>query len=110
MYKPIPKKLLIHNIEIRKKPIPDKWGNSNEPRPTKINNVRIEPINKQVLSNTNTQVTLSALLFYDIKNSSPHYNFTVGDEVTFNNQKYTVETIEPIYTNKLHHLEIGLKI
>ena len=110
MFKQIPKSVLIHNVEYIKKSNKDKFGVSIILSKTKINNVRIEFINKQILSKTNTQITLSALLFYDVRNSHPPHNFVVGDEIIFNNQKYIIETVEQIYTNKLHHLEIGLKI
>ena len=110
MFKQIPKKLLIHSVLCVKKSNKDKFGKCDILSKIKINNVRIEFVNKQVLSKTNTQTTLSALLFYDVKNSHPPHNFVVGDEIVFNNQNYIIETVEEIYTNKLHHLEIGLKI
>ena len=63
-----------------------------------------------VTAKDNRQITLSALLIYDCKNSRPkNVQFEQGQKVVWNGIEYVIETIEPLYDGaKLHHYELGL--
>ena len=109
--KPIPKSLLIHTIILHKKT--SSGGFYEEPslsNGTDISCVRMEPLSKIVRDKNNAEIQLSAILFYDCKNSCPRgTTFSVDDVISFNGQKYRVKVVEPLYDRKkLHHYEIGL--
>ena len=75
-----------------------------------IKKIRIEPCSRLVTAKDNRQVSLSAVLFYDCKNSRPKNQiFSQGQKVIWNGTEHIIETIEPLYDdNKLHHYELGL--
>lgn len=107
--KPIPKNLLIHSAqlaEISK----DEWQNETQKPLADLQHIRIEPSSKLVTDKQNRQITLSAVLFFDCKNSRPKaVEFSHGQKIVFNSMEYTVETIELLYDGKkLHHYELGL--
>ncbi|MFI3206489.1 MAG: putative minor capsid protein [Clostridia bacterium] len=106
----IPKKSLCHNISVQAITGEDSWGTVSKSDIVQIEFVRIEPSDKIKISKEGRQITLSALLFYDSVNSKPKdYVFSTEDIVTWNDSRYKIASIEPIYgINKLHHLEIGL--
>lgn len=107
--KPIPKNLLIHSAELFKV-TEGAWQDKNETLVAVLKNVRVEPCCKMIATNDNRSLTLSAVLFYDIRNSLPHgTEISCGNYIAFDGQKYRVETVERLYDNKrLHHLEVGL--
>jgi len=47
------------------------------------------------------------MMFVDCKLSS-YTAFNIDDTVSFNNKDYKIVSIDYLYTDKLHHLEIGL--
>lgn len=106
--KPIPKSLLIHTA-ILYEVTENSWQEQQENKIAKLSRVRFEPCLKAVVTNDNRSVTLSAVLFYDIRNSAPSVAFEYGQIVEFDSEKYRIEAIEKLYDGKrLHHLEIGL--
>ena len=106
---PIPKNLLIHSAFLQsvKK---DKWQSESLQTIAEMKKIRVDPSSKLVTSKDNRQITLSAVLFYDCKNSRPsNISFEHGQKIIFNGITYTVETIEMLYDDKkLHHYELGL--
>lgn len=109
--KPIPKSILIHSATLTKSVIENAWGNKSGGNVTQLKNVRFEPTSKLAVTKDNKQVQLSAIMFYDIKNSTPAVSFSVDDNISFDNSNYTITTIDKLYDRaKLHHLEIGLSL
>lgn len=106
----IPKALLIHTIALHTKEHEDRWGNGNLDAGTTLSCVRMEPSSKIIRDKNNAEIQLSATLFYDCRNSCPrNMKFVKDNIVSFNGEKYRIETIEPLYDRKrLHHYEMGL--
>ncbi len=107
--KPIPKKMLIHTADL-KSITHDIWQTETLSLISRLKNIRIEPCSKIVTDKQNKQLTLSAVMFYDCRNSYPqNINFVHGQKIVFNDKQYTIEVIEPLYDGtKLHHYELGL--
>jgi len=112
---PIPRHLLIHNAAHHYGvPTKDEWGNETYPDNRTLTNVRFEPSGKIVLdrgvSGANTEIRLSAVMFYDVQNSRPQdVTFQYGDSIVFGGQAYRVVSIDKLYDGAvLHHLEVGL--
>lgn len=108
--KPMPKALLIHSAKLLEVSTENTWQSEETAEIATLKNIRIEPLSKLVTAKDNTQVTLTAVLFYDCKNSRPSgVAFKQGQKVVFNGVEHIVETIEPLYDGqKLHHYELGL--
>lgn len=108
--RPIPKQLLIHDVMWHKKENTDRWGNGDLDEGQKVQRVRLEPSSKVVRDKNHAEVQLVATLFYDCKNSRPEgAAFALDDIIVFNEEKYQIKTIEPLYDKKkLHHWEMGL--
>ncbi|HNW87651.1 MAG TPA: putative minor capsid protein [Candidatus Limiplasma sp.] len=75
-----------------------------------LTRVRAEPTSKQVLTPAGAQKQLTALLFFDVRNSRPAgTTFVVGQYVLWNGAEYRIETVDTLYDKrKLHHYEVGL--
>lgn len=108
--RPIPRNLLIHEAVLHKISNEDRWGNEALDQGTTLEYVRLEPTNKIVRDKNNAEVKLSALMFYDCKNSLPRgISFKEDDIITFNGQSFKVQVAEPLYDRRrLHHYELGL--
>lgn len=108
--RPIPKSLLIHTIVLHRPKQEDRWGNETAGEEKEISRVRMEPCSKIVHDKNNAEVQLSATLFIDCKNTRPKDIILKKDDIlTFNGEKYKVQTVEPLYDGKrLHHYEMGL--
>ena len=106
---PIPKNLLIHSAMLRTVS-EDKWQSETVQTTAELTKIRVEPSSKLVTAKDNRQVSLSAVLFFDCKNSRPcDVNFKHGQKIVFQGTEYTIETIEKLYDNsRLHHYELGL--
>ena len=106
----IPKELLIHTVTFHTVLEKNRWGTQSLDGGTDVERVRMEPSSKIVRDKNNAEVQLAAVLFYDCRNSRPRdVVFTEDNIVTFNNQKFRVASVEPLYDNRrLHHYEIGL--
>ena len=105
----IPKNLLIHSALLQSVS-KDKWQSETLNTIAELKKIRVDPSSKLITSKDNRQITLSAVLFYDCKNSRPcKISFEHGQKIAFNGNTYTIETIEELYDNrKLHHYELGL--
>lgn len=122
MIPPIPKRVLVHTAELITKYGADKWGKASTSETAKLERVRIEPTSKAVTDAAGTVIQLSAVLFFDCRNSAPKgVIFALKDDyvngktvdiqqVKFNGRIFTVTTIEPLYadTSEIHHYEVGL--
>ena len=108
--KPIPKKLLIHNVTLYKEMNKDRWGKGDLSKGTTLERVRMEPSSKIIRDKSGAEIQLAATLFYDCKNSSPKgISFVVDDIIMFNGQKHQIKDVEPLYDErKQHHYELGL--
>ena len=108
--KPIPKKLLIHNVTLYKEMNKDRWGKGDLSKGTTLERVRMEPSSKIIRDKSGAEIQLAATLFFDCKNSSPKgISFVVDDIIMFNGQKHQIKDVEPLYDErKLHHYELGL--
>lgn len=107
---PIPKKLLIHTVIHAREADNDRWEEAGLIDQQVLNRVRMEPSCKTVRDKNNAEIQLAATLFYDCKNSQPRgMEFKVDDIILFNDQKYAIQLLEPLYDGKkLHHYEMGL--
>lgn len=107
--RPIPKKLLIHLAEL-KTVTKNEWQEETTTTVADLKYIRIEPASKLVADKQNRQITISAVMFYDCRNSRPKaVEFAHGQRICWNGKDYTIEAIEPLYDgNKLHHYELGL--
>lgn len=109
--KPIPRAVLPHTVTLNIPGQTDTWSReTDQSMGAEIRFVRIEPSSKLVADAQNQQIQLSALLFYDCTNSIPRgVDWKQGQQITFNNQQFTVQSVEPLYAARaLHHYEIGL--
>ena len=88
----------------------NKWQDTELTEIAALTHIRIEPATKLVTDKQNRQITISATLFYDCRNSRPlDVQFAQGQKLQSGGIEYTVETIEMLYDEgKLHHLEVGL--
>lgn len=105
----IPKSLLIHHASLLQE-IPGKWGSEGLQRKAELEHIRIETSSKIVRDKNNAEQQLSAMLFFDCRNSSPRdLQFQEDQIVDFHGVKHRIVSIEPMYDNrKLHHYEIGM--
>lgn len=108
--KPIPKSLLIHEVQIQTVTEKDEWGSEVFSDPASILHVRLEPSTKYVKDKQNEEIQLAAVLFYDCHNSRPRgMTFHDGQMIVFHGERYRVQLVEPLYDGrKLHHYEVGL--
>lgn len=106
----IPKRLLIHVVELRTVSKKDSWGKESLTDPVMLNHVRFEPSGKYVRDKQNNEFQLAAVMFYDSKNSRPSgLIFSDGQIIAFNGEIYQVQLVESLYDGtKLHHYELGL--
>lgn len=110
--RPIPRTLLIHTVRAIKRAKADIWGSTEAESSRTIENVRVEPASSMRISRDNQQIQLSALLFYDCRNSVPaDYKFSHGEEIEFDGNAYHVVNIDKCYDGRrLHHIEVGLQL
>lgn len=108
--RPIPKNLLIHEVMLHRSQSKDRWGKTELDRGAHLERVRLEPTSKIVRDKNNAEIRLSAIMFYDCKNSLPRdISFAEDDIIIFNRQKHKIQTVELLYDEqKLHHYELGL--
>lgn len=122
MIPPIPKNLLIHSAKLITEFDPDRWGNSTAQGSEALESIRIEPSSEIITDSFGSLLKLSAVLFFDSRNSRPQeINFALkGDiisgktvnlqRVEFGGRFYTVASVTPLFAdgNKIHHYEVGL--
>lgn len=106
--RPIPKSLLIHDIQLQTITGKDAWGKAEYSVPQLVERVRIEPSSKVVRDKNNQEIQLAATLIHDCRNSS-FAEYHVDQIVTFQKETYRIETVELLYDEKrLHHVEVGM--
>lgn len=108
--KPIPKALLIHTVGLQEVTGKDEWGRETLSDPVKLRHVRMEASTKYVKTKDDREIQLAALMFFDCHNSRPWgQRFHDGEVLTFNDEKYQIQLVEPLYDDhRLHHYELGL--
>lgn len=112
---PIPEYLLVHNIEVlethNKSSTASGLYDDEEPSSHKINQVRLQPVDKKILaSGTPDTQGSNYMLFIDRINSLNQDNYLpkIDDTVIFDGQKHVVTQIAAIYALKAqpHHWEV----
>lgn len=106
----IPKNLLIHSATLSEISTDNIWQEEQKTVIAELSKVRFNASSKLVTTKDNRQVTLSAVLFYDCRNSRPkNLKFKQGQSVLWNDTEYVIETVELLYDGKkLHHYKLGL--
>lgn len=120
MMQSIPAQILIHSGTMTIYYAADKWGGTPTATTAPISHVRIEPYRRETHDRDQQEVTLTALMFFDCKNSACELPFVLPGDV-YNGGKvkqqtisalgrvFVVKTVEPIYDDQaLHHIEVGL--
>lgn len=107
--KPIPKRLLPHEISVEEFTGGGRYGDEWSP-PSIFSRVRIEPSSKVTVNGSGEDTVAQSILFIDAKNSKPAKGLTVKSRVTFNGEVMTVNKVDPHYadSNKVHHWECEL--
>lgn len=111
MLVPIPKTFLIHSATHRTGKMQDDWGNETWETEQVLKNVRFEPSDKLIMTKDNAEAQLSAVMYFDCRNSGPSAaKFSLGDEIERDGTKYTVVGgTKPVYAGKrAHHYEVEL--
>lgn len=108
--KAIPRNLLIHSAKAYSEQTEDTWNDKSRELIAELDLVRIEPSASIRLTNTNEQVQLSAVLFFDCRNSAPKdFDFSKTDIITACGSEYRVISVDKLYDERgLHHYEVGL--
>lgn len=108
--RPIPRRLLIHEVSIKGVIGKDSWGKPQFSKQADLSFVRVEPSIKVVRDKNNQEIQLAATLFYDCINSRPkNMEFRADQIVAFSGEAHRIVTIELLYDErKLHHYEIGM--
>lgn len=107
--RPIPRRLLPHSATLKTPGAADAWQQAIYAQRSLIH-VRLEPSDKIIASNDNTQRQLVCTMFFDCRNSAPRgTEFFAGQKIVWNEREMTVMTAERFYDgNRLHHWEVGL--
>lgn len=97
-YRQIPKSVLIHTIMIDG---------------IEYNNVRIDNYKKWENASFGREIIATHLMFVDIKNT-PKYTelkekLRIGNVITWQGILLSIGSIETLFTNREHHLEVELK-
>ena len=120
MMQPIPARILIHSGTTTIYYDADKWGGTPDAVTAPITGIRIEPYRRETHDVNQQEVTLTAMLYYDTKNSACALPFVLpGDTygggkvkqqtISALGRVFVVKSVEPIYDDQaLHHLEVGL--
>ena len=119
MLKPIPARILRSTATVEVCTGVDLYQNQTYETYT-VNRVHLQPVEKIIKSNTNTDMPLTGVLFVDERHSTPALDWRAllqtahdngGDmRVTVRGVVYTVQTADGLRddTDRLHHWEIGL--
>lgn len=111
LYKPIPKRLLIHEITYTEKSNnTGGWGGGSENEVKVIKNVRIKSKNAVKKTAENEEKLVKGILFIDAKYSKPFIPLVVDSKVSFKGTDLTVLSCEPVFTDidTPHHYEVEL--
>ncbi|MFA5424229.1 MAG: putative minor capsid protein [Phycisphaerae bacterium] len=109
MSKSIPKRLLphsaTHNYGAKVK---DDWGNLTHASSRALTHVLFEPTSKLIKSKDNREIQLSALMYFDCRNSSPEgATFAIGDQIIRGAAYEVVGGIDPIRDGTHYEVELS---
>ncbi len=109
MMRAIPKKLLIHDAVLKREK-KSEWGSGALETVTELSRIRIEPSSRITRDKNNVEYQLTAILFFDCKNSWPsNQEFREDDIIDFHGSLHRIISVEPLYDErKLHHYEMGM--
>lgn len=120
MLRPIPARILRSTALVKVCTGVDMYQNQVYGKQYTVNHVHLQPTERIVKTNTNTDQQLTSILFVDLRHSSPALNWKAlfqsahekgGDmRVVIRGVTYTVASVDGLRddTDKLHHWEIGL--
>lgn len=121
MLKPIPNKILKHSATLKGRTATDVWQNGTY-QETELSKIAIQPEHRTQRGKDDTEVTLSATLFFDCRRSLPRGTDFVylqnqsqangGElEIVFGGQTFTVVGVDALYDDEsnLHHYEVALQ-
>jgi len=110
--KPIPKHLLIHEIEHKEYlggDNGDGWNGDEYGEAETIKHVRVEPGSQLRRDNHQVRIEGDYLVFLDAVHTKPLKELKEKDLVTFNCEQFEVKKVSPHYGfRKLHHYEVEL--
>ncbi|SEP56899.1 Minor capsid protein [Virgibacillus subterraneus] len=107
--KPIPRSLLIHEVEYEEYAGSDGWDGGYNPSLT-IKNVRVEPVSRLNRSSNSEGVSVSHVVVVDKQHSSIYPPFKVQSRITFEGRSYEIIDAKPFYAfgDVPHHYELEL--
>lgn len=109
--RPLPKKLLIHEIEYSEYAGSNGWDGSFNV-PTMIENVRVDP--KTAIKRTSDSFSkdVNHIVYVDRTHSKPYPKFKEKSKITWKGKEYELNEVKEFYDtdpNEPHHYELGLK-
>lgn len=107
----IPRNLLIHSAKAYSVQTDNTWNDKTRELVAELDRVRIDQsVSSLRLTSNNEQVQLSAVLFFDCRNSAPKdFDFSKTDIITALGNEYRVINVDKLYDERgLHHYEVGL--
>lgn len=107
----IPRNLLIHSAKAYSEQTENTWNDKSRELIAELDRVRIDQsVSSLRLTRNNEQVQLSAVLFFDCRNSAPKdFDFSKTDIITACGSEYRVISVDKLYDERgLHHYEVGL--
>jgi len=108
--RPIPRKLLIHEVFYSEYLNEDAWSGKTYKTAVTLKYVRLETVKKNMLNSQGESSQDRAMLIFDCINSSPQASFNKKDRITFRGENYEIREIDILEGtgNKIHHFEIML--
>ncbi|MBU9711065.1 putative minor capsid protein [Evansella tamaricis] len=110
--RPIPRKLLIHEVEYREYLGSGRNGETwaEDKDMISLKHVRIEPSSEVKRTAYGDERQLHGILFIDHRNSNPNIKPKEKSKVYFNGQEHFVNKVDVIYGlgNTPHHYEVEL--
>lgn len=126
MLKPIPARMLKDTVVLKVPTGNDRWGHETFEEYT-INNVHLQSDNVTKLSNNNTEVTLTGVLFIDGTRSVPRYDidglqlqahntgstmraivYNASGNMVGDFRVLVVDGLPDVPATRVHHWELGL--
>lgn len=112
-FKPIPKRLLIHDVTYYPPKTEDdgSMGSGTENQETEIKHVRFEPKRKKLVRPDNSETITNGILFVDYVNSEPFIELHEAGQIEFRGRKLSIVHVNELYTTNQtpHHLEVMLQ-
>lgn len=110
MVKPIPKRVLIHEVTYEEHIPGDGFTEEEFKPPATLYNVRVGFESNIRRTNISEEKLYKAILIFDVVNSSSSgvFEFKEKSKVTFNGEEMHVNKVNPVYGFALHHYEIEL--